>query len=82
MQNLTLGCEFNQKLNVCLALPKLQKITLCKNYKGDVPKIFNTIITITDNFNVEIKKIKVQIKQNYDFIEWKSIFYKSIKDLL
>jgi len=28
------------------------------------------------------KEIKNIVKQNYEFNEWKNIFYKSIKDLL
>ena len=81
MKSLTLGCNFNQKLNICLALPKLRKLSIDYNYKGNIPIIFGTTIKIcvySDNY----KKIKNQVKQNYDFDEWKGIFYKNITDLL
>ena len=82
LRSLTLGWNFNQKLNVCLALPKLRILKICENYRGNVPVIFGVTITINDYYGCGKKEIKNQAKQNYDFIEWKNIFYKSIRDLL
>ena len=82
MQRLTFGYRFNQKLNDCLALPKLQILQINNNYKGNIPIIFGTTtIIIKCVGNCKEIKNKNKIKQNYDFDEWKSIFYKSIKDL-
>ena len=84
LQDLTLGYHFNQKLNACLVLPKLQILQISNNYKGNIPIIFGTTVIIINcvAYGREIKNIKKnEIKQNYDFDEWKSIFYKSIKDL-
>ena len=73
LRSLTLGYNFNKKLNACLALPKLQILKIDYSYKGDMPIIFGTTIMIGNK-----KEIKSQVKQNYDYDEWKDIFYKSI----
>ena len=82
LQSLTLGEDFNHKLNACLALPNLKILKISDNYEGNVPIIFETIIIITCYNGIIRKKIKNQVKQNYDFSEWKNIFHKSVKDLL
>jgi len=80
LQSLTLGEKFNQKLDICLALPKLQILKIHVNYKGNIPMIFGTSIIIA-YYDID-KEIKNQVNKNYDFDEWKNIFYKSIRDLL
>ena len=81
LQSLTLGHYFNKNLNVCLALPKLQILKISNNYKGNVPIIFGTSVIFLEYYGIN-KTINNQARINYDFNEWKNIFYKSIVVLL
>jgi len=58
LQNLTLGYCFNQSLNPCVALPKLQNLTLNSRCDLKMPPLFNaTIIYISSDNKMYNKKI-------------------------
>jgi len=42
LQNLTFGHNFNQSLNSCVMLPKLQNLTLNTRYDLEIPLLFLT----------------------------------------
>ena len=77
LQNLTLGYCFNQSLNPCVALPKLQNLTLNTRSYLEKPPLFNTTIIYISSDNKMYKKI-YENYESYSIDTWKNIFYKSI----
>jgi len=73
LQNLSLSHDFNQSLNPCVALPKLQKLTLNTNYNFEIPPLFNTTIIYISNNNKIYKKI-YENYENYSIDTWKKYF--------
>jgi len=54
LQNLTLGYSFNQSLNLCVALHKLQNLSLNARYNLEIPPLFNTTIIVVSGNLVPI----------------------------
>jgi len=84
LRRMTFSQHFNQQMNVCVALPQLQKIILKdgQHIYHTIPPLFNTTIYLksySKKFRkfVTVKKI-IEDYKNFGCDKWKYIFFKSI----